>query len=147
MVTALSLTEERIKGIEAGATDFISKPFNKKELLARIQSSLALVKAGVNGIIHSLPGAVVIADPAWWIIGMSPLAATLLGIPEPGLRVFNFAGLLGQTEKDQVASDGLPAEFSLRALATRSPLDARQVEVFDPAGRLVLRVVTLMAGA
>ena len=41
MVTALSLTEERIRGIEAGATDFITKPFNKKELLARIQSSLS----------------------------------------------------------------------------------------------------------
>src|SRR5512133_1588546 len=30
MVTALSQAEERITGIEAGATDFISKPFNKK---------------------------------------------------------------------------------------------------------------------
>src|SRR5512133_311343 len=34
MVTALSMSEERIMGIESGATDFISKPFNKKELLA-----------------------------------------------------------------------------------------------------------------
>jgi PAS domain-containing protein len=147
MVTALSLAEERIKGIEAGATDFITKPFNKKELLARIQSSLALAKIGMNGIIHPLPGAVVIADPAWRVIGMSPLAATLLGITEPGLRVLNFAELLGQTEKDQLASGGLPAGFSLLTPATRSPLDARQVEVFDPAGQLVLRVVTLMAGA
>lgn len=36
MLTALSLTEERIKGIEAGAEDFISKPFDRSEVLARI---------------------------------------------------------------------------------------------------------------
>jgi CheY-like chemotaxis protein len=29
MVTALASPEERVRGIEAGATDFISKPFNK----------------------------------------------------------------------------------------------------------------------
>ncbi|MHB9101056.1 MAG: response regulator [Sulfuricella sp.] len=145
MVTALSLAEERIRGIEAGATDFISKPFNKKELLARIQSSLALAKVSRKGIIHQLPGAVVITDPAWRIIGMSPLATILLGIPEPGLRVLNFAELLEQAEKDRVASGDLPAEFRLRAPATRSVLDARQAEVIDPAGQLVLRVITLMA--
>lgn len=145
MVTALSLAEERIKGIEAGATDFISKPFNKKELLARIQSSLALAKASMNGIIHQLPGAVVIADPAWWVIGMSSLATTLLGIPEPGLKALNFAELLGQAEKDRIASSDLPAEFSLQVPATGSSMDARQVEVLDPSGQLVLRVITLMA--
>lgn len=145
MVTALSLAEERIKGIEAGATDFISKPFNKKELLARIQSSLALAKASMNGIIHQLPGAVVIADPAWWVIGMSSLATTLLGIPEPGLKALNFAELLGQAEKDRIASSDMPAEFSLQVPATGSSMDARQVEVLDPSGQLVLRVITLMA--
>ncbi|MEI7671499.1 MAG: HD domain-containing phosphohydrolase [Deltaproteobacteria bacterium] len=36
MLTALSVTEERIKGIEAGAEDFISKPFHRSEVLARI---------------------------------------------------------------------------------------------------------------
>ncbi|HUX64133.1 response regulator [Sulfuricella sp.] len=143
MVTALSLAEERIRGIEAGATDFISKPFNKKELLARIQSSLALAKLGMNGIIHQLPGAVVITDPAWRIIGMSPLATILLGIPEPGLMVLNFTELLGQAEKDQVVRGDLPAEFSLRVPVTRSSLDARQVEVFDPAGHPLLRLITL----
>ncbi len=40
MVTALNETDSRIKGIEAGADDFISKPFNKLELLARVKSLL-----------------------------------------------------------------------------------------------------------
>lgn len=38
MVTALDDLEAKIKGIEAGADDFIAKPPNKVELLARIRS-------------------------------------------------------------------------------------------------------------
>lgn len=40
LVTALQNAEDRVKGIEAGCDDFISKPFDKMELLARIRSLL-----------------------------------------------------------------------------------------------------------
>jgi len=40
LVTALRETEDRVKGIEAGCDDFISKPFDKIELLARVRSLL-----------------------------------------------------------------------------------------------------------
>jgi len=40
LVTALRETEDRIKGIEAGCDDFISKPVDKMELLARVRSLL-----------------------------------------------------------------------------------------------------------
>ena len=40
MVTALDDTEAKVKGIEAGADDFITKPPNKIELLTRIKSLL-----------------------------------------------------------------------------------------------------------
>ena len=42
MVTALDAAEERIKGIEAGADDFLSKPINTVELLARVHSLLQI---------------------------------------------------------------------------------------------------------
>ena len=42
MVTALNEIEDKVKGIEAGADDFITKPFNKLELLARTQSLLRI---------------------------------------------------------------------------------------------------------
>jgi len=42
MVTALQEKEDRIKAIEAGADDFISKPVDKTELLTRVRSLLRI---------------------------------------------------------------------------------------------------------
>ncbi|MFH2137346.1 MAG: response regulator [Candidatus Omnitrophota bacterium] len=42
LVTALKETEDRINGIEAGGDDFIAKPFDKYELLARVKSLLKI---------------------------------------------------------------------------------------------------------
>jgi adenylate cyclase len=45
IMTALDGFDDRIKGIEAGADDFLTKPVNQRELLARIQTTLKLKHA------------------------------------------------------------------------------------------------------
>lgn len=40
LLTGLTDVEDRVKGIEAGADDFLSKPFDRLELLARVRSAL-----------------------------------------------------------------------------------------------------------
>jgi DNA-binding response OmpR family regulator len=42
IMTALDGFEDRIKGIEAGADDFLTKPVNQRELVARIETCLRL---------------------------------------------------------------------------------------------------------
>ena len=42
MVTALDAKQERVNGLEAGADDFLSKPLNQPELLARVRSLLRI---------------------------------------------------------------------------------------------------------
>jgi two-component system phosphate regulon response regulator OmpR len=40
MLTALAETEDRVKGLEAGADDYLSKPFDPRELALRVASIL-----------------------------------------------------------------------------------------------------------
>jgi putative two-component system response regulator len=42
LVTGLTSTDDRIRGIESGADDFLNKPTNKEELLARVRSLVRL---------------------------------------------------------------------------------------------------------
>jgi DNA-binding response OmpR family regulator len=42
IMTVLRETEDRIKGIEAGADDFLSKPVDRRELIARIQTTVKM---------------------------------------------------------------------------------------------------------
>lgn len=48
MLTALNSTEEKIEGLEAGADDYLGKPFDFKEFLARVKALLRRSLKGVN---------------------------------------------------------------------------------------------------
>jgi diguanylate cyclase (GGDEF)-like protein len=45
MVSAKAKAEEKIQGLDIGADDYISKPFNPQELLARIRSGIRTLEA------------------------------------------------------------------------------------------------------
>src|SRR4029453_4593729 len=53
IMTTLDGIEDRIKGIEMGAADFLTKPVNPRELMARIRTSLRL-RDTVNRKLHEL---------------------------------------------------------------------------------------------
>jgi two-component system phosphate regulon response regulator PhoB len=54
MLTARAQTEDRIQGLEAGADDYLAKPFSPKELLLRVQAILKRTDSppGVPDLVH-----------------------------------------------------------------------------------------------
>jgi len=46
MLTARAEEHDKVAGLEGGATDYITKPFSPRELLARIQAVLRRASAG-----------------------------------------------------------------------------------------------------
>src|SRR5919202_2170773 len=49
MVTAKDAEEEKVRGFEAGADDYVTKPFGMRELLARINANLKRSETGARG--------------------------------------------------------------------------------------------------
>lgn len=94
MITALHETDDRIQGIEAGADDFISKPFNKAELLARVKSLLRMRQitsssdetSVLDSILSNLAEGVIVADGEWKIKNINQTAQELLNIHETDMK-------------------------------------------------------------
>jgi DNA-binding response OmpR family regulator len=49
MITAKDSEEDIVRGFEAGADDYVTKPFGMKELLARITANLRRIEVGQRG--------------------------------------------------------------------------------------------------
>ena len=54
MLTAKTDTVDVVEGLEAGADDYVSKPFKAKELIARIRTRLRRSPSGDDGEVESL---------------------------------------------------------------------------------------------
>ena len=133
MVTALHDTGDRVRGLEAGADDFISKPFEEVELKARVRSLLRIkalhdqIEQRSNLLLDALQRAVspavaeqILADPDRYLHpGGVRCAATIL-----------FGDLRGYTS---LAEESLPFE----AMAILNTYLAQMIEVIYRHGGTV----------
>jgi DNA-binding response OmpR family regulator len=65
ILTAMSSEEDRIRGLELGADDYVTKPFSPRELVLRVQAILRRggPQAGAPGVTSYGGGALVIDEP------------------------------------------------------------------------------------
>ena len=62
MLTARSTEEDRIRGLELGADDYVTKPFSPRELVLRVQAVLRRSSPGAAGQEASYGGGVLVID-------------------------------------------------------------------------------------
>ncbi len=132
IILSASATEEaRIEGIQAGADDYLVKPFSARELLARIAGQLAqfehvrreqvlraeaeAMRARLEMVLESVSDAFVAADRNWRITYLNSKAASVAGRPREAL--------IGEDARTaySVASNGRLSEMLERAMRERIP--------------------------
>jgi len=92
LLSARAGEESRVEGLEAGADDYLVKPFGVRELLARVQAHLDLARVRgeaaravreseerLRSIMEVLPAAVVIVDSASTVLMSNRSAAEITG--------------------------------------------------------------------
>lgn len=104
LITGLSATEDRIKGINAGADDFLSKPIDFNELLARTRSLLRLKQftdelENAEGVLDSLAQSIEARDPytsghCERLAEMSARLGEKLGLAEEDIKALRRAGIV-----------------------------------------------------
>jgi len=127
MITALDRTEDRVKALESGADDFMTKPVQRVELVARVRSALRL-KALYNTldsaehVIFALAAAVEARDPytgkhTQRVAESARLLGIRMGLPEPALDDLYRGGII-----HDIGKIGVPDAVLLKP----GPLDSEE---------------------
>jgi len=104
MITGRSRGEDRVKALECGADDFMTKPFERAELVARVRSSLRLKSLyntldSAEQVIFALAAAVEAKDAATErhtrrVAESARHLGARLGLPEPALDALYRGGII-----------------------------------------------------
>jgi PAS domain S-box-containing protein len=98
LLSARSGDAARIEGLEAGADDYLAKPFSPRELLARVAGTIAIgrvrrralqrereLRAETVSVLESMTDAFIAVDPSWRITYVNGRAEQVLGLPREQL--------------------------------------------------------------
>lgn len=163
MVTSLRDMGDRIRGIDAGADDFLTKPVNRHELLSRVRACLRLgyyrhlaeERARFDAVVAELRDGIVVCDAALRVASCNRAALALLNLPEEGCAGGDLLGHLAGEFQSTFPLPGLrvgrdrSVDFELTRPGKTFPLTlaARLTRTFGPDGApetvaLVVRDVT-----
>ncbi len=143
LVTALTEIEDKVAGFEAGADDFISKPFKSIELLAKVRSLLKLKRLQEEldhseSIILTLAVALEAKDPytkghSERVGNLSAEFANFIGLSEKEQNLIKKAGTLHDVGKIGIG------DFILHKTGILTKEELRQVEQHAVIGEKICR--------
>lgn len=130
LITGLSSIDERIQGIKTGADDFLSKPVNQHELMARVHSLLRLKEftdelENAETVLFSLALSIEAKDPYTKghcdrLAKYSLALARRLGLPEEQCLALRRAGIV-----HDIGKIGVPEQILVKV----GPLTAEEWEI------------------
>lgn len=116
LVTALDDLETKVKGIEAGADDFLTRPVNKVELLARVKSLIKLKRlnnnlTSIENVLFSLANTVEAKDVGTQghierVSNLAMMMGKKLELPTAKVEALRFGGML-----HDIGKLGIPHEI------------------------------------
>lgn len=113
MLTARSDLIDRVVGLELGADDYVAKPFELRELLARVRAVLRRTSAGPPTEEHTLADS---SEDSIWV----PERGTMIRVPIAEIELI-------RADRDYVA-----LKTATRSYMLRSTMDALE-QILDPA--------------
>jgi DNA-binding NtrC family response regulator len=124
LVTARDALEDVVKGLDAGADDYISKPFKAEELLARVRAALRL-----QTLYEELRSTTERNSSLVELVGEKYNFSNIIGESEPMKRLFKLLGKVSQADSPVLitGSSGTGKELVARAVHFNSP---RKKEAF-----------------
>jgi putative two-component system response regulator len=144
LIMAQTTTQERVQGFEAGADDFVFKPFNRIELLARVRSLLRIKALNdqldeVEDVIYSLSRAIEVregeADTDGGTERVTVYAQALgraLGLSDEALRLLAQAAMLRD-----IGTIGLPDRL-LQKPGALSDAERRRMQKHTVLGERIM---------
>lgn len=161
LVTSLTKCEDRIRGKEVGCDDFITKPFDKSEILARTNSliklnffrSLQTEKEQLELIFKEIADGLLVLDKDWNILRINQTAKNLLNIMSDNIKGVNFLdhiyyNFTTSTEKNQLFKNGSRSKIFtiIRPESEHNPplyISAKLNNIYLPTGEVRNRLVVL----
>jgi putative two-component system response regulator len=138
LVTAMGGADDRMRGIEAGADDFLSKPLRKEELLARVKSLIRMKRytdelESAETVLCTLASSIEAKDPYTEghcdrLSRYSVALATHLGLPEEQRVALRRGGMVHDIGKVAV-----PEQILLKA-GPLDPVERRLMETHTVMG-------------
>lgn len=114
MVTARDAVMDKVAGLDAGADDYLTKPFAIEELFARIRVALKRSETGASGVGGAGAGAGVASSTAAGIATMSPATDTAQAAATPSPAALTVGSVALDPDRREVTVGGSPIVLTAR---------------------------------